>query len=420
VKAPGQFRSLQGIPPELELNTASLQPVCQAIQDNFMVKSNGTQGEGRESSVTCVCTGSTTASFAIACEFNDAVCSPLGTVCGRPFIGMSVERYSLFSVTACVYDYNRRGVRLNDTCVGLEVCPSDEYAVVGDGSSPLGSVRFCGCMAQYGTQVCPKCEACDSGRGIFLDCSEYNAEVVTPQCRSPDVDLDWSGATGSVAGFIPNLDGMCTKIESALNNRVVCDCTDTGGGNFNLSCELSDQYCTDEAESGMRYCGSMKSTAQFRDGEMASVTSCSDFSSPADLLQTCVTFDVADPSKNATTGGVWSGCQASYGGQNCRSCGLCEADAVTMEGEIAHRPMGVTLDCTNVGPEWATVQICQPLEKSLGVLEFIPRFVNVPSRAQSESSGSLSRRMHQDASRNLLETTSTALLVAVVSFYAAS
>jgi hypothetical protein len=419
-------RSLQDLSPTLELDTTSLQPVCQAIQDNFVTKSDPQVGEEGQA-VKCVCTGSTTSSFSIACEFQSQLCSPLGTICGRPFIGMSVERYSLFSVTACVYDYTRRGVPLNDTCIGMEVCPDDEPAGGGDGtssesssssssssSSPLASVRFCGCTAQYGTKVCPNCTACDSGRGIFMDCSEYNAEVVTPECRSPDVDLDWSGASGSVVGLIPNLNGLCTQIESGLQNRVECNCADTGRGNFNLTCELTDNYCTEKDEFGSQYCGSMKSTTHFQEGAMTSVTSCSDFASPADLLQTCVTFHADPPNSTdntAATFGGWTSCQASYGGKSCRSCGLCGIGMTRDNYGDAQRPMGVALDCTNVGPEWAAVRSCQSVEPSLGALEFVPHFVNVPLMQEtSSSSRGGSMQPHTDWRRFLVTTLCLTLL----------
>jgi hypothetical protein len=401
----GSNRFLQS---SLGMDSASLQPVCEAIQSNFVTG----QGANESSSVNCVCTGSTTSSFAISCEFEAPLCSPLGTMCGRPFIGMSVEAYSLFSVTACVYDYERRGSALNDTCISMEVC-ADEYAEgqrslseqngtssstagstesSSSSSSSLASVEFCGCTAQYGTKICPSCSVCDSGHGIFMDCSGYNPEAVTPTCHTADTDLDFSGVTGSMVGFVPNLSGLCTQIESGLQNRVECDCGDAGRGNFNLTCRLADGFCTPkEAGSDLQYCGAMNSTVQFQNGTMASVTSCSDFKAPADLLATCVTFDM-DPARDE-----WTSCQATYGGQDCQSCSLCEG-AIMKDG-IVQRRTGVVLDCTNAGPSWAKVQACQPIESAMSALEFVPRFVNVPTLAQgslgggsgSTSSGIMSR-----------------------------
>jgi hypothetical protein len=207
-----------------------------------------------------------------------------------------------------------------------------------------------------------------------------------------------------VVGFVPNLNGLCTQIESGLQNRVECNCADTGSGNFNLTCQLADEYCTDDDEFGSRYCGSMKSTAHFQEGVMKSVTSCSDFSSPADLLQTCVTFD-SDQSNNTDTTadifGGWTGCRASYGGRTCQSCGLCDGGVLPNDGG-AQQLMGVTLDCTNVGPEWAAVRSCQPVEPSLGALEFVPHFVNVPLTAQEASATSQGSIQRQKESRRIL------------------
>lgn len=420
---PSAFRSNRFLQSSLGMDTASLQPVCEAIQNNFVT---GQGANETSSSVKCVCTGSTTSSFAISCEFGEPLCSPLGTMCGRPFIGMSVEAYSLFSVTACVYDYQRRGSALNDTCISMEVCAdaytegqrallaqdSSSAGSTESSSSSLASVQFCGCTAQYGSKICPSCSVCDSGHGIFMDCSEYNPEVVTPSCHTPDTDLDFSGVTGSMVGFVPNLSGLCTQIESGLQNRVECDCGDAGGGNFNLTCRLADGFCTaKEAGSDLQYCGSMGSTVQFREGSMASVTACSDFRAPADLLQTCVTLDL-DPATDE-----WTSCQATYGGQDCQSCSLCQGGIV--EDGVTQRRTGVVLDCTNAGPEWAKVESCQPIESPLSSLEFVPRFVNVPQLPQvslgegsgsTSSSGSMSRIASFWATF-LLASTATAILL---------
>ena len=333
----------------------SLQPVCDSIQQNF------------NKPVNCVCTGSSVSSFSISCEFSTQVCSPLGTVCGRPFIGMSISGFNLFSVTACVYDYTRRNASLNDTCISMEVCPNSE-------AQDLSDVSFCSCTAQYGTKICSACSVCDGGHGISMDCSSFNAEVVTPSCKSPDMDLDLGGVTSSVVGFVPNLNGLCSRLESSLNNRIDCDCSDSGGGTFDITCKSGGSLCN---EAGV--CGSTKSSISFSSGSMTSITSCADYDLPVDLEQTCVTFGL-EPDKHRL-----SNCTATYGGNLCKECSICFLE--TAENQNA---TGVMLDCSNREP-WAVLTTCQATESPVKTLEYVPQFDNVRAAPSTSSSNSMYR-----------------------------
>lgn len=307
----------------------SLQPICTTIQSNF------------ESGVICTCTGVSFSSFSISCEYQEKICSDSNTVCGRPFIALSLVDFSIFSTTSCIYEYTRRDLALADTCISIETCLGNNMGVA-----------FCGCTAQYNSQLCQECSVCGNGHGLFLDCSNLNPEVVTSECTEVDVDFDLSGS--NITGFMPSLNGLCSQLESSLNNRIECDCDDSGGGNFDITCRTPELTCAAGT------CGKVQSKASFTDGIMTSIQSCSDFLSPQDLLETCVNFTLS--------GEVITSCKASYGGTACKECSVCDRnDGVR----------GITLDCSNIA-EWAVVRECQSTGVVKEALEYVPAFQNVP------------------------------------------
>lgn len=314
----------------------SLQPICQAIEDNFV------------EDVSCVCTGSSVRTFSIACHYAQQVCSPSQRVCGRPMIGLSMVESSLFSTSACVFDYQRqRGLqKLPDTCITIDVTPHEE----------TGRTTFSSCTAQHGGQTCEKCEVCGDGEGVSMDCRNLNAEVVTSDCTSVDVDLNIGGVQSSITAFVPNLNGLCSQLEAGLDNRIACDCSDTGGGNFTVSCHNVENECS-SASPGL--CGKIDSSVTYEDGNMRQIQTCSDIVNPVDLQETCTIFTLDD------TDGV-SQCRATYGGTNCRACSLC-----TDENDAP----GVTMDCSNLAA-WAIADNkCQSTQGLAGKLDFVPAFL---------------------------------------------
>jgi len=430
----------------------SLQPICKVIENNFRTVSEDDNffDDGGLPLVVCTCAGSSTRSFAINCEYQRRVCDPLRTTCGRPFVALSLIDFRVFSVTSCVYEYarirqvnrnNENGVAeedtveeeepLEDICVSMEAC-SDNYNSRNTGGiaqeesgsgGGFGVVQFCGCVAQYGSEICSECRVCDDdngnndrNNGIFLNCTNANSEVVTAdrggdgRCTGVDVDLDLSGATSSITGFIPNLNGLCSELESALDNRVGCSCQDSGRGNFVVQCSTTELVCDTR---GM--CARVKSAVHYQDGSISSIKSCTDLLSPYDWKETCVTFTVSSTSNSSNENeqqgrGPISGCSATYDGRECRECRLCGVDDGT----------GVVVDCSNVA-EWAvTSSKCQSLRGNSdetmrvpslagigGTLEFVPDFANLPRTATDSSSIAINNNNNNASDNGTSESADT-------------
>lgn len=169
----------------------SIQPICQALQANFV------------HNVTCICTGSSVTTFAIHCDYDEPICTPSRSSCGTPRLALSIVNFEAFSATACIYNYTRKTVNMPDTCVSLQVCPPDQ---------PGGIMEFCGCLAEVNGQLCSECNVCrdeqgsvfDSSptsvakTGIFMNCTNQNAEFITDSCDVIDLDLDVSGMSAAM------------------------------------------------------------------------------------------------------------------------------------------------------------------------------------------------------------------------------
>ena len=357
-------RKLVETQPEI-IDSASLQSVCQAMENHFV------------ENVLCVCTGANTRTFSIACHFPQSVCteSDGNEVCGRPYVALSMVESRLFSTSACVYDYKRHdSLVLSDTCISLEVCKDE--GVDGDGNT-----QFCTCSAQHGGRPCKECSICGNGgdAGIFMDCSNVNAEVVTQQCDAVDMDMDLSDGAeqSSVVSFVPSLNGLCSQLEAGLDNRVECDCSDTGGGNFSVWCHTAEG--AEECINGL--CGKVHTTVTFQNGDMYSIDTCTDFEKPNDLEEACVSFILDDERSNVEQ------CSATYGKTDCTSCSVCIDD----EGKP-----GVLLDCSNV-EEWAVVKSCQSTQGLSRQLEFVPDFQDAPRVAQTQETSSAAPSLYSSS-----------------------
>ena len=310
-----------------ELN--ALETLCASVEESFY------------QNVTCSCVGALLSNtFSMTCEYNEQVCGPLNHVCGRPEIGMSIVNSGIFSATACVKDYanNHRSLQYADTCVSIELRDNDANGGIS------------GCYVQYGGQICSKCETCNDGEGILLDCTNINAEAISTECRGVDSDLDLAGGAGVIAGFLPDFKGFCSQLEDGRDGSVACDCSNSGGGNFDVTCETVEPECIEE--SGV--CGNIKSTVSVMDGRIDSVTSCSDVDAPHDFKETCTRMELCPE-----TDGV-CGCSVTYDGKACSRCEVCPSGIAVM------------LDCSNVSP-FAIVDHCQEV-RSTTTYEFFPDY----------------------------------------------
>lgn len=306
-----------------------LDEICRVVQDSF------------NKTVDCRCLGSLHSSFSMSCEYDQEICSSASSSmsCGQPQIAVSMVEGKIFSSTTCVKNYRRGMLPMEDTCVFVDACPNAAL----DG--------FCGCTASYGGHVCGSCEICPGGRAISVDCSNLNVEAVTKTCQPVDLDLNLSGGSGSLAGFAPSFSGFCTELEQQLNNKIACDCSDAVGGSFAITCQTTEEVCMNDET----HCGQVKSTVDVVDGKMDTVTSCGKYTSePFMGGETCTGIQLC------TDGNSVCGCWATYDGEQCNSCKMCEGGK------------GLTLDCSNVHND-AIVEQCQPLNLTKSY-EFLPNY----------------------------------------------
>ena len=157
------------------------------------------------------------------------------------------------------------------------------------------------------------------------------------------------------SGFVPNFNGFCSQLESGLDNKINCDCRDSGGGNFNVSCSTVDEECYRDGNETV--CGKVQALVLVEDGIISTVKACSDYSKPRDLPEICVSFALK---QNSDKNDRVVSCEASLDGTRC-SCDLCDEE-------------GVDIDCTNAA-SWARTSTCQPIRS---VYEFMPEFLGMP------------------------------------------
>lgn len=173
----------------------SIQPICRALEQNFV------------HNVTCTCTGSSLQFFSITCHYAEPVCSLTGTTCGTPVLALSMVNFAAFSATTCVSDYRRNGVTLPDVCISLQTCPT------ATSDAGVQQQSFCGCMAQVDGKMCSECSLCQvtgdtlqtdnspssaATAGVFLNCTNQNAEFISESCSALDLDLDVSGISSAM------------------------------------------------------------------------------------------------------------------------------------------------------------------------------------------------------------------------------
>jgi hypothetical protein len=344
-----------------------LQSICAVVEQAF------------QQNVTCKCAGNVIDNFSIACDYMEKICSGNTTTsgtenqnCGIPQLAISMVNGKIFSATTCISQYTRGSIQLQDTCVFVDACVSDDIA--DNDHQP-----FCGCTASYGGVICDTCQVCGSGskdttsgNALTVDCRNVNAEAVSTQCTSIDLDLHLSDGAGSMAGFTPIFSGFCSELENAIDNKISCDCTDAAGGSFNLTCTTNDKVCVyDEV-----HCGFVESTVMVVDGTVDTVTACATYDAVPSFAagggETCTTMQLC---KNMGENDlVVCGCLSTYDGQSCRSCELCN-DEVSPQ---ANGTASITIDCSNVNPHAITGQ-CQTVHASSSY-EFLPYYASTTNK----------------------------------------
>jgi hypothetical protein len=327
--------------------------------------------------------------------------------CGRPVIAFTLNGGSAFSAVACVNDYSEKIVPLGqastnsntsgasnstttvpltnsssnggrrmettttipDSSVTLPGAPSGTTTTVPDAVISYENTcvsldvcedpadgEFCGCEVTFDAQRCAACDICgEKGTGIQMDCSNINAEAVSEKCQSLDFDLDASNHQESfVTGFLPSFDGLCSRLEDSVTDRISCGCGNASGDTFDLTCETIDTECRTTG-TNVTVCGDVVSVVSVVDSEISKVSSCVDFSEPMDLAQTCTDIEVCKDD-----GTKICSCSITYDGNECSSCAVC-ADGASIK-----------VDCSTLVPG-LVISECQPID-SQSSFEFIPMF----------------------------------------------
>lgn len=346
-----------------------VQNICAVIELSF------------EGNVECNCVGTLYGSFSIACDYAEPVCndSDKGRTCGKPKVAVTMVNGVMFSATTCVLEYKRGTVELADTCVFVDACQDDEEG-------------FCDCTASYDGKICRSCDVCDGGQALTVDCTNINVEAVSKQCSPVDMDLHLDGGAGHLAGFGPVFSGFCSNLESNLENRIACDCTDAVGGTFSITCETVEHECFND------HCGNVVSRVDVVEGDIYSVTACATYDAPFEG-ETCTALQFSE-----ATGGI-SGCVAHYDDTRCNYCGVC-ADGKSLK-----------LDCSNVF-HLAVISECQEVSRDTSY-EFLPNY-DFPREDEAKKVvdplSALSFKQHSSAKRVVAAVVSSKLLLVLMCF----
>lgn len=328
---------------------ASLDAICHTVQESFT-----------DHKVECTCLGSphmgSGGTFIMNCAYTDEICHATSTslTCGKPQIGVSLVDGMLFSSTTCMQDYRRGMLPLQDTCVFVDVCNDDDNNNDGTTTTTTDG-GLCGCTASYGGEICGKCEICPGGHAISVDCTNSNLEAITKECQAVDLDLAWDEQESTLSGFAPNFSGFCSDLESSLDNRIACDCSEAVGGSFSLTCATLSPVC---AHSG---CGKVESTLAIENGKQEALTTCMHHETAPFAGATSCTGLHLDTAAAAQAGTLAS-CWATFNGTNCNSCDVCSSGSA------------ITMDCSNAH-EMAIVSECQAVNLTSSTYEFVPRFL---------------------------------------------
>lgn len=322
----------------------ALNEICRGIEATFY------------QNVTCSCVGALKSdTFSMTCMYNEEICGPLDSVCGKPELGMTLLKGGIYSATACVHDYvnKRRAVEYENTCILVEMCDNDV------------SKGICGCNVQYGTGICQTCQVCDDKQSIQLDCTNINAEAVSTECRKVDMDLDLAGGAGVITGFLPDFGGFCSQLEEGRDGKVSCDCSNSGGGNYDVTCETIEPECVGDV------CAHVSSTISVVEGTMERVKSCSNLEQPYDFREVCTTLTLCNKDVGDET---ICGCFATYWGDTCNSC------------DIGEDGLSIKVDCSNLD-ESAYTSDFQKV-RSTTSYDFFPAFAKLPAHPESEKTQS--------------------------------
>lgn len=144
------------------------------------------------SSTECMCSLDLhhTSSVNYGCRHVNKSCS--GPTCGLSTYNgaVSLER----SVSASRYCLNSLYVgmdRMGTLCLSFTTHTMD--------SGVLAS-----CKASLDGRMCRKCEVCDEGTGVQLDCSRDGTRIISSRCDAVGLVTAIKGASSSIADFIPS------------------------------------------------------------------------------------------------------------------------------------------------------------------------------------------------------------------------
>jgi len=163
----------------LDYDAGFAERACELITDQFV------------STTECICSLDQrhTSSVSYGCRHSSMTCA--GPICGNPTYTGSVSVDS--RVAAPNYCLNSLHVgmdRVGTLCVSVTTLPH---------SNVLEK-----CKASMDGRMCSKCETCEGGTGIRLDCSRHGTHAVSTQCDAVGLLSAIKGEPNSIVDFVPS------------------------------------------------------------------------------------------------------------------------------------------------------------------------------------------------------------------------
>ena len=237
----------------------------------------------------------------ISCHYG-SVCSSKNGVCAGS-VDISIDFSDGLLVTSCA-NYSDS---FEEMCFDLIVSSDDQ--------------ELSQCTGTYGGKEC-SCQVCEEGgRGVSIDCSEYNPLAITDGCQELTATQMFSTS-----------DGPCGELEYVVNRMPEDTATCTCNGD-SVNCEYAEVCREDDG-----ICAAPVEMALTFEGKR-SFSSCSEFTT--DFERTCVEISIAGDR-------LLDECvSATYGGNTC-FCEVCEdRTSVNIDCSI-HKPLASTGGCQDV------------------------------------------------------------------------
>lgn len=160
-----------------------------------------------------------------------------------------------------------------------------------------------------------------------------------------------------------DMESICAVIQLSFQHEVSCTCLGTLTGSFSISCQYEEPICSITATG--KTCGIPQIAVSMVEGKIFSATTCVREYTRGILPMedTCIFVDACPDAEDG-----FCDCTASYGGNICDTCEVCEGGHA------------LTVDCSNVNweavsTECSAVDLDLELSKGAGIIAgFAPTF----------------------------------------------